>query len=112
VSPSLAPDVRQIAQDSDMLFIESGQTPTELMTALEIGGIAKLFPAHVGGPAYLRSFLSVAPGAKIVPTGGIPLGQIAEWLDAGAYAVGVGRDLTASGDIEARIRDLDLPVVH
>ncbi|HEY2985955.1 MAG TPA: hypothetical protein VGJ38_17490 [Jatrophihabitantaceae bacterium] len=95
-----------------MLFIESGQTPTELMTALEIGGIAKLFPAHVGGPAYLRSFLSVAPGAKIVPTGGIPLGQIAEWLDAGAYAVGVGRDLTASGDIEARIRDLDLPVVH
>ncbi|HYU05061.1 MAG TPA: bifunctional 4-hydroxy-2-oxoglutarate aldolase/2-dehydro-3-deoxy-phosphogluconate aldolase, partial [Jatrophihabitantaceae bacterium] len=36
VSPSLAPDVRQIAQDSDMLFIEGGQTPTELMTALEI----------------------------------------------------------------------------
>jgi 2-dehydro-3-deoxyphosphogluconate aldolase / (4S)-4-hydroxy-2-oxoglutarate aldolase len=112
VSPSLAPDVRRIAEDSDMLFIEGGQTPTELMTALENGGIAKLFPAHVGGPAYLRSFLSVAPGAKIVPTGGIPLGQVAEWLDAGAYAVGVGRDLTASGDIEARIRDLDLPVVH
>jgi 2-dehydro-3-deoxyphosphogluconate aldolase/(4S)-4-hydroxy-2-oxoglutarate aldolase len=112
VSPSLAPDVRQTARDSDVLFIEGGQTPTELITALEIGGIAKLFPAHVGGPAYLRSLLSVAPGAKIVPTGGIPLGQIAEWLDAGAYAVGVGRDLTASGDIEARIRDLDLPVVH
>ncbi len=112
VSPSLAPDVRQIARDSDMLFIEGGQTPTELITALEIGGIAKLFPAHVGGPAYLRSFLSVAPEAKIVPTGGIPLGQIAEWLDAGAYAVGVGRDLTASGDIEARIRALHLPVVH
>jgi 2-dehydro-3-deoxyphosphogluconate aldolase/(4S)-4-hydroxy-2-oxoglutarate aldolase len=110
VSPSLVPDVRQIARDGDILFIEGGQTPTELMTALEIGGIAKLFPAHVGGPAYLRSILSVMPEAKIVPTGGIPLGQIAEWLAAGAYAVGVGRDLTASGDIDVRLRDL--PIVH
>ena len=112
VSPSLVPNVRERAREAGMLFIEGGLTPTELHTALANDGIAKLFPAHVGGPAYLRSFLSVTPGARIVPTGGIPLGQIAEWLAAGAYAVGVGRDLTASGDIEARLRELALPVVH
>lgn len=112
VSPSLVPNVRELAREAGMLFIEGGLTPTELHTALANDGIAKLFPAHVGGPAYLRSFLSVTPGARIVPTGGIPLGQIAEWLAAGAYAVGVGRDLTASGDIEARLRELALPVVH
>jgi 2-dehydro-3-deoxyphosphogluconate aldolase/(4S)-4-hydroxy-2-oxoglutarate aldolase len=112
VSPSLVPDVREIAHSDDMLYIEGGLTPTELRTALDSGGIAKLFPAHVGGPAYLRSFLSVAPGAKIVPTGGIPLGEVSEWFAAGAYAVGVGRDLTASGDIESRLREFDLPVEH
>jgi 2-dehydro-3-deoxyphosphogluconate aldolase / (4S)-4-hydroxy-2-oxoglutarate aldolase len=110
VSPSLVPNVRELAREAGMLFIEGGLTPTELFTALANDGIAKLFPAHVGGPAYLRSVLSVAPGAKIVPTGGIGLGQVGDWLAAGAYAVGVGRDLADSPDIEATLREL--PVVH
>ena len=55
--------------------------------------MAKLFPAHVGGPRYLKSLLAVAPGARIMPTGGIALDEVGEWLDAGALAVGVGSDL-------------------
>jgi 2-dehydro-3-deoxyphosphogluconate aldolase/(4S)-4-hydroxy-2-oxoglutarate aldolase len=38
-----------------------------------------------------------------MPTGGIPLADVREWLDAGALAVGVGSDLTAPGDIAARV---------
>jgi 2-dehydro-3-deoxyphosphogluconate aldolase / (4S)-4-hydroxy-2-oxoglutarate aldolase len=45
----------------------------------------------------------VMPDARIVPTGGIRLEDVPAWLDAGAFAVGVGSDLD-SGDIEARLR--------
>jgi 2-keto-3-deoxy-6-phosphogluconate aldolase len=41
---------------------------------------------------------------RIMPTGGIPHTNAAEWLDAGAFAVGIGSDLTAPGDVAARVR--------
>lgn len=75
----------------------------EVLTAAEYG-VAKLFPAHVGGVDYLRSLLAVAPDAKIVPTGGISLVDVPVWLSAGAVAVGVGRDLLSCEDITASIR--------
>jgi 2-dehydro-3-deoxyphosphogluconate aldolase/(4S)-4-hydroxy-2-oxoglutarate aldolase len=40
-----------------------------------------------------------------MPTGGIPLGEVGAWLAAGAIAVGVGSDLTAAGDIRARVSE-------
>ena len=67
--------------------------------------VAKLFPAHVGGVSYLRSLLAVAPHARIMPTGGIPLASAADWLAAGAFAVGIGGDLTAPGDIAVRVAE-------
>jgi 2-dehydro-3-deoxyphosphogluconate aldolase/(4S)-4-hydroxy-2-oxoglutarate aldolase len=85
-------------------LIEGGLTPTEVLDASS-RGIAKLFPAHVGGARYLRSLLAVAPGARIMPTGGIPLSEVGDWLAAGAVAVGVGSDLTASGAIAARVEE-------
>lgn len=104
VSPCLVPGARGVLEAAGMPFIEGGLTPSEVLEAAS-RGIAKLFPAHLGGPAYLRSLLAVAPDARIVPTGGIPLEQAGEWLDAGAVAVGVGSDLTAPGDIAARLRE-------
>jgi 2-dehydro-3-deoxyphosphogluconate aldolase / (4S)-4-hydroxy-2-oxoglutarate aldolase len=53
---------------------------------------------------YLSALLAVAPGAPIMPTGGIPLDEVRDWLAAGALAVGVGSELTAPGDIAARVR--------
>lgn len=106
VSPRLVPSVRDLARSADVPFIEGGLTPTEVMTALADGNPAKLFPAHVGGPQYLRTLLSVAPGASIIPTGGIRLPDVAAWLDAGAFAVGVGRDLLAADDLAAQVRAL------
>ncbi len=103
VSPYAAPVVRAIADRAGVPLLEGALSPTELAAALAAGGAAKLFPAHVGGPAYLRSILAVMPGARIVPTGGIRLEDVPAWLDAGAFAVGVGSDLV-SGDIEARLR--------
>jgi 2-dehydro-3-deoxyphosphogluconate aldolase / (4S)-4-hydroxy-2-oxoglutarate aldolase len=104
VSPLLVPEARGVLAQDGVPFIEGGLTPTEVWDAAS-RGIAKLFPAHVGGVGYLRSLLAVAPDARIVPTGGISLGDVAGWLAAGAVAVGVGSDLTAPGDIGARVAE-------
>jgi 2-dehydro-3-deoxyphosphogluconate aldolase / (4S)-4-hydroxy-2-oxoglutarate aldolase len=103
VSPRLVPDARAELQRAGVPFVEGGLTPTEVLDVAS-RGIAKLFPAHLGGVQYLNSLLTVEPTARIMPTGGIPLGEVAVWLRAGAIAVGVGSDLTAPGDIATRVR--------
>jgi 2-dehydro-3-deoxyphosphogluconate aldolase/(4S)-4-hydroxy-2-oxoglutarate aldolase len=52
-----------------------------------------VFPAHVGGPSYLRSLLAIAPDARLIPTGGIGAADIESYLKAGALAVGIGSGL-------------------
>jgi 2-dehydro-3-deoxyphosphogluconate aldolase/(4S)-4-hydroxy-2-oxoglutarate aldolase len=88
-----------------MPFAEGGLTPRELAGAAS-RGVAKLFPAHLGGLPYLRSVLTVLPGARIIPTGGIAVEEVPRWLAAGAFAVGVGRDLDAAEDLEGKLRQL------
>jgi 2-dehydro-3-deoxyphosphogluconate aldolase/(4S)-4-hydroxy-2-oxoglutarate aldolase len=103
VSPRLVPAARAELEGASMPFVEGGLTPTEVLDAAS-RGIAKLFPAHVGGVQYLESLLAVEPSARIMPTGGIPLSEVGDWLRAGALAVGVGSDLTAPGEVAARVR--------
>jgi len=104
VSPCLVPDVRTALDATGVPLLEGGLTPTEVLGAARFG-VAKLFPAHVGGVPYLRSLLAVAPAARIMPTGGIPLADAATWLAAGAFAIGIGSDLSAPGDIAARVQE-------
>jgi 2-dehydro-3-deoxyphosphogluconate aldolase / (4S)-4-hydroxy-2-oxoglutarate aldolase len=103
VSPKLVPGACGVLHSAGIPLLEGGLTPTEVLDAAS-RGIAKLFPAHVAGPRYLASILAVAPEARIMPTGGIGLDQVGEWLQAGAIAAGVGGDLTAPGDIAARVQ--------
>lgn len=92
VSPYAAPDVRAVAVAAGVPFIQGGLTPSELSSSV-VDGIAKVFPAHVGGPAYLRSLRPVLPGVKLIPTGGVALADVRAYLAAGAIAVGVGSGL-------------------
>lgn len=92
VSPFPAAGVREIAQRAGVPFIEGGLTPGELAESVR-HGVAKLFPAASVGPGHLKAVLDVLPGARIIPTGGIALGDVDAWLAAGAYAVGVGSAL-------------------
>jgi 2-dehydro-3-deoxyphosphogluconate aldolase/(4S)-4-hydroxy-2-oxoglutarate aldolase len=100
VSPYPAPAVGEAADAAGVLFMEGGFTPDQIARAAE-RGVAKLFPAHLGGLRYLRSLLGVLPGARIVPTGGIAPEETQAWLDAGAFAVG-GSEL-ARGDVRAAL---------
>ena len=66
VSPYPCPGVRIVADKAGVLFIEGGCTPAEIAAAAA-HGVAKLFPAHVGGVRFLKSLLDVLPGARIIP---------------------------------------------
>jgi 2-dehydro-3-deoxyphosphogluconate aldolase/(4S)-4-hydroxy-2-oxoglutarate aldolase len=104
VTPCPAPAVREVAEGAGIALLEGGLTPGEVLAAAD-RGIAKLFPAHVGGVELLRSILALSPGARIVPTGGIGLADVPAWLDAGAYAVGVGSELRPGPEAAARLRE-------
>ncbi|MGY1439896.1 bifunctional 4-hydroxy-2-oxoglutarate aldolase/2-dehydro-3-deoxy-phosphogluconate aldolase [Streptomyces reniochalinae] len=105
VSPFQVPEVRPVADAADRLFVEGGHSPTELRAAA-LRGVAKLFPAHVGGTAYLRSLRSVLPGARIMATGGVRMETAADWLAAGAFTVSIGRELAEADDVPAALERL------
>ena len=85
-------------------------TPTEAYTAVRMGASAvKLFPASLGGPAYLKALRDPFPDLPFVAVGGVGLAEMPAYLDAGAIAVGVGGplvgDAASGGDLDAlRIR--------
>ena len=111
VSPWPAPEVRPIAVEAGIPFLEGGFTPREIADAAGRGP-AKLFPAHVGGPSYLRSLLAVLPQARIIPTGGVRLSQVADYLAAGAIAVGVGAALLDDPDLAGSLAALTSRTGH
>jgi 2-dehydro-3-deoxyphosphogluconate aldolase/(4S)-4-hydroxy-2-oxoglutarate aldolase len=104
VTPCPAPAVREIAEAAGIPLLEGGLTPGEVLAAAD-RGIAKLFPAHVGGVELLRSILALSPDARIVPTGGVRLADVPAWLDAGAFAVGVGSELRPGAEAAALLRE-------
>ena len=105
VSPFPAPGARAAADRQNTLFIGGGFSPGEIAEASRYG-ICKLFPAHLGGLAYLRTLRAILPGARIMPTGGVRLTEVSAWLRAGAVAVGVGSDLYGAADLDAAVAEL------
>lgn len=92
VTPFRVDEVRAVADESSIPLVEGGWSPGELAQAVS-RGVAKFFPAQVGGLAHLRSVLDVLPAGRVVPTGGVTVADAAAWLDAGALAVGIGATL-------------------
>jgi 2-dehydro-3-deoxyphosphogluconate aldolase / (4S)-4-hydroxy-2-oxoglutarate aldolase len=95
VSPGFAASVLSVARANGKLVIPGALTPTELMNALDHGApVVKIFPCgNVGGPKYLKSLKAPFPGASLIPTGGVNAANAAEFIAAGAFALGVGADL-------------------
>jgi 2-dehydro-3-deoxyphosphogluconate aldolase/(4S)-4-hydroxy-2-oxoglutarate aldolase len=95
VSPGLAIPVLAVARACAKLAIPGALTPTELMNAHDQGArLVKIFPCgNVGGPKYLRSLKAPFPNASLIPTGGVNAANAAEFIAAGAFALGVGADL-------------------
>ena len=108
VSPSLDVPTIEACRTLRVPVFPGAMTPTEVVTAWKAGADAvKVFPANaVGGAAYLKSLKAPLPQIELVPTGGVSLKNIAEYIAAGALAVGVGADLVdlaavRNGDAES-----------
>jgi 2-dehydro-3-deoxyphosphogluconate aldolase / (4S)-4-hydroxy-2-oxoglutarate aldolase len=95
VSPGLSVAVLSVAVSRSILAIPGALTPTELMAAHEHGAqVVKIFPCgNVGGPKYLKSLKAPFPNAALIPTGGVNASNAADFIAAGAFALGVGADL-------------------
>jgi 2-dehydro-3-deoxyphosphogluconate aldolase/(4S)-4-hydroxy-2-oxoglutarate aldolase len=95
VSPSLHLDVIAKTKELRKISIPGALTPTEVITAWRAGAdYVKIFPCSaMGGASYLRSLLAPFPELKLIPTGGVTLQTAADFLKAGARALGVGTDL-------------------
>jgi len=106
VSPALSSEVMKVGQRRNVPVVPGALTPTEIIACSEQGAAAvKLFPASLGGPAYLRALRAPLPHIPIVPTGGIGLDQVSAFLHEGAVAVGMGGpligDAAAGGSLSA-----------
>lgn len=95
VSPGLSTPVLQAAAARQKLAIPGAFTPTEVIAALDAGAtLIKVFPCgSVGGPKYLKALRAPFPEPRFIPTGGVNLSNAAEYIAAGAFALGVGADL-------------------
>ncbi|GAB2704379.1 bifunctional 4-hydroxy-2-oxoglutarate aldolase/2-dehydro-3-deoxy-phosphogluconate aldolase [Mucilaginibacter koreensis] len=108
VSPIINPEVANLAQLHNMLWIPGCMTPTEIFTAQRYDALLiKLFPANIIGPAFLSSIKELFPGQLFMPTGGVELEQqnIATWFKAGVCAVGMGSKLISKKVLEGKLYD-------
>ena len=78
-------------------------TPTEVIAAWEAGSdFVKVFPAgNVGGPKYIKALKGPLPDVPLIPTGGVNLQTAAEFLEAGAAALGIGGELVHPGHLKS-----------
>jgi 2-dehydro-3-deoxyphosphogluconate aldolase / (4S)-4-hydroxy-2-oxoglutarate aldolase len=95
VSPSLNVRTIEVCRRYGVPVIPGALTPTEVVTAWEAGAdVVKVFPCSaVGGPKYLAALKGPLPQIDLIPTGGVSLATAADFLAAGAFALGVGGDL-------------------
>ncbi len=103
VTPCVVPDVIATALEHHVAVLPGAMTPTEVFQAWSAGGdIVKVFPAsNVGGAAYLRALKGPFPQIPLCPTGGVNLQTMADFVKAGAVAVGVGGELVSKAAIDA-----------
>jgi 2-dehydro-3-deoxyphosphogluconate aldolase / (4S)-4-hydroxy-2-oxoglutarate aldolase len=95
ISPFIVDGLPELCDEAGVLCIMSGLTPTEVHTAWKRGSAAvKVFPAgSMGGPSHIKALKTVLPKIPLIPTGGVNLTNINQYLHAGASFVGVGSDL-------------------
>ena len=102
VSPVVDPEVIAEAAALGVAMMPGCHTPTEMLAAHRAGAqLQKLFPAPGGGAAYLSACLGPLPFLNIVPTNGVDATNVAEFLAAGAHAVGFVGPLFHPGDMAA-----------
>jgi 2-dehydro-3-deoxyphosphogluconate aldolase/(4S)-4-hydroxy-2-oxoglutarate aldolase len=90
LSPIFRPELLRLCHDNDVAVAPGCFSPTEIFDAWEAGAdFVNVFPAATLGPAYFRNLRGPLPFLPIIPTGGVTLDNVADWINAGAVALGV-----------------------
>jgi 2-dehydro-3-deoxyphosphogluconate aldolase / (4S)-4-hydroxy-2-oxoglutarate aldolase len=107
VTPGFNAPTSAAARELDLLIMVGALTPSEIMAASASGAdFVKVFPCgSIGGPKYLRALRGPFPQIPLVPTGGVTLETAADYIRAGAAALGVGGEMIAKDALKARDRD-------
>lgn len=110
VSPNFDEEIVKFCNQNKIVVMPGALTPTEIFNAYQEGAdVVKVFPiSSVGGVSHVKAIKTVYPNIKIIPTGGVNLENYNEYLNAGAFAVGIGSDLTDgdSQNIKRRCQDV------
>ena len=95
VSPALNLQTIELCRRYAITVLPGALTPTEVVTAWQAGAdMVKVFPCNaLGGASYLKALKGPLPQIDLVPTGGVSLNTAADFIQAGAVALGVGTDL-------------------
>ncbi|HOA79412.1 MAG TPA: bifunctional 2-keto-4-hydroxyglutarate aldolase/2-keto-3-deoxy-6-phosphogluconate aldolase, partial [Bacilli bacterium] len=95
VSPSFDPETAKVCNLYQIPYLPGCFTTSEIVAAMKAGcDIVKLFPGNLAGPDYVKAIKGPLPHANIMPTGGVNLSNVDEWIKAGSVAVGIGGQLT------------------
>lgn len=108
VSPGLDIGMVGVARRNNVPVLPGALTPSEVMAAAKAGAdFIKIFPCgSVGGPAYIKALRGPFPKLPFVPTGGVNLDNAAEFIRAGAVALGAGTDLVDKSALESGKTDV------
>jgi 2-dehydro-3-deoxyphosphogluconate aldolase/(4S)-4-hydroxy-2-oxoglutarate aldolase len=103
VTPGLNVQTVEFAVREKILIAAGALTPTEVIAAWEAGAdFVKVFPCgNVGGAKYIKALKAPLPQIPLIPTGGVNLSTAAEFIEAGAAALGIGGELVQSEALKA-----------
>lgn len=102
ISPNTDPDVIRYTKECGRVSIPGAMTPTEVVSAYRAGAdFVKVFPSDTLGLKFIKALRAPLPHIPLIPTGGINTGNIADFLSAGAAAVGIGSNLSRNDLVKA-----------
>jgi 2-dehydro-3-deoxyphosphogluconate aldolase/(4S)-4-hydroxy-2-oxoglutarate aldolase len=97
VGPALNADCARLCNRYQIPYMPGAATIREIIDAMECGAeIVKVFPGETLGPSFVKAVRGPLPHASLMPTGGVGMENVSQWIKAGCVAVGVGGNLTAS----------------
>jgi len=102
VSPVFRREVLAACHERGVPAMPGCFTPTEILDAWDAGAdIVKVFPSTALGPTFIKDVGAPLPQVKLMPTGGVSIDNAADWLRAGAVAVGIGSALVDAAAVKA-----------
>lgn len=115
VSPVSSNALIDTSKELALVSVVGAMSPSECHVAASAGAdFVKLFPARLWSPSGVKDLLQALPMLRLVPTGGVGLDDAADWITAGAVAVGLGGALRRQSSVEqlrmtvARIAELSV----